>query len=122
MIEKSVLFHAFRDAYSVKELDSHDKHGQSFKKLFGHIAEYFLCQKSHFRARTSFEDFFFIVALADVNDGGTPYMGISPGRTRPCTHRPEKEHGYQHGTLYPGCTAARDSLGKTVSKEVCFWL
>ncbi len=42
----------------------------------------FLCQKSHFRARTSFGEFFSIVALADVNDGGTPYMGISPGRAR----------------------------------------
>ncbi len=31
------------------------------------------------------------MALADVNDGGTPYMGISPRRTRPCTHRPERE-------------------------------
>ncbi len=55
---------------------------------------------------------FSIVALADVNEGGTPYMGISPGRTHACTHRPERE-------LHP---AARDSLGKNVSKEVCFWL
>ncbi len=30
-----MLFHAFRDVYTVKELDSHAKHGQSFKKLFG---------------------------------------------------------------------------------------
>ncbi len=43
----------------------------------------FLCQKSHFRVRTSFGEFFSIVVLDDVNDGGTPYMGISPGRTRP---------------------------------------
>ncbi len=32
--------------------------------------------------------FFSIVALHDINEGGTPYMGISPGRMRPCTHRP----------------------------------
>ncbi len=51
----------------------------------------FLCQKSHFRVRTSFGEFFSIVVLDDVNDGGTPYMGISPGRTRPYTHRPERE-------------------------------
>ncbi len=25
--------------------------------------------------------FFLIMALADANDGGTPYMGTSPGRT-----------------------------------------
>ncbi len=40
----------------------------------------FLCQKSHFRIRTSFGEFFSIVVLDDVNDGGTPYMGISPGK------------------------------------------
>ncbi len=52
----------------------------------------FQYQKSHFRVRTSFGEFFFsIVALADVNDGGTLYMGISPRRARPCTHRPEQE-------------------------------
>ncbi len=58
------------------------------KKIFGHITV-FLCQKSHFRVRTSFGEFFSIVVLDDVNDGGTPYMGISPRRTRPYTHRPE---------------------------------
>ncbi len=40
-----MLFHAFRVIYTVKELDSHAKHGQSFKKQFGHIAEYF-CAKN----------------------------------------------------------------------------
>ncbi len=44
--------------------------------------------KSSFRVRTSFGMFFSIMTLADVNEGGTPYMGISPGRTHPCTHRP----------------------------------
>ncbi len=58
------------------------------KKQFGHRV--FLCQKSYFRVRTSFGEFFPIVALHDVNEGGTPYMPISPGRTRPCTHRPER--------------------------------
>ncbi len=29
-----MLFHAFRVVYTVKELDSHAKHGQSFKKNF----------------------------------------------------------------------------------------
>ncbi len=49
-------------------------------------------------------------------------MGISPGRTRPCTHRPEweRERAHQHASI--GRLAARDSLGKNVSKEVCFWL
>ncbi len=36
-----MLFYAFRFIYTVKELDSHAKHGQSFKKLFGWLTEYF---------------------------------------------------------------------------------
>ncbi len=75
-----MLFHAFRVVYTGKEFDSWTK----LKKIFGRITV-FLWQKSHFRIRTSFGDFFSIVVLYDVDDGGTPYMGIS----RPCTHRPE---------------------------------
>ncbi len=37
-----------------------------------------MCQKSHFSI--SLGEFFLIVALVDVNDGGTPYMGIFPPR------------------------------------------
>ncbi len=33
----TMLFHAFRVVYTVKELDSHAKHGQSFKIQFEHI-------------------------------------------------------------------------------------
>ncbi len=29
-----MLFHAFRVVYTVKEFDSHAKHGQSLKKMF----------------------------------------------------------------------------------------
>ncbi len=35
-----MLFHSFRVVYTVKELDSYAKHGQSFKKQFGRITEY----------------------------------------------------------------------------------
>ncbi len=49
-----MLFHAFRVVYTVKVLDSHAKHGQSLKKIFGTYNRVFLCQKSHFRVRTSF--------------------------------------------------------------------
>ncbi len=66
--------------------------------------------------RTSFREFFSIVVLDDVNDGGTPYMGISPGRTRPCTHRPEREQPIN--TLHPaalhGTRSGRMSLKKCV--------
>ncbi len=57
------------------------------------------------------------MALADINDSGTPYMGISSGRTRPCTHRLEQSGP---STLSFSYTAARYSLEKNVSKEVCF--
>ncbi len=40
-----MLFHAFRVVYTVKELDSHAKHGQSLKKKIGRITEYF-CAKN----------------------------------------------------------------------------
>ncbi len=107
-----MLFHAFRVVYTGKE----------FKKFFWTYNRVFLCQKSHFRSRTSFGEFFSIVVLYDVNDGGTPYMGISPGRPRPYTHRPEQEQVRTHQRASIGRLAARDSLGKNVSKEVCFWL
>ncbi len=112
-----MLFHAFRVVYTGKEFDSHAKHGQSFKKnnwTYNRV----LCQKSHFRIRTSFGEFFSIVVLYDVNDGGTPYMGIS----RPCTHRPEREQERAHQRASIGRLAARASLGKNVSKECVFWL
>ncbi len=102
-----MLFHAFRVVYTGKELDSHAK-----------LCWVFLCQISHFRVRTSFGEFFSIVVLDDVNDGGTPYMGISPGRTRPHASTGARAAN-QHAS---SGSAARDSLGKNVSKEVCFWL
>ncbi len=80
----------------------------------------FLCQIHTFGFLKSSVTFFPTVALHDVMKGGTPYMGISPGRTRlrPCTHRPEREQERSHQRT----SFARDSLGKNVSREVCFWL
>ncbi len=111
-----MLFHAFRVVYTVKEFDSHAKHGQSFKKRIWTYNRVFLCQKSHFRVRTSFREFFSIVVLDDVNDGGTPYMGISPGRTRPCAHRPEREQPINtlHSAALHGTRSGRTSLKKCV--------
>ncbi len=57
------------------------------------------------------------MALADINEGETPYMGISTGRKCPCTHRPEREQEQHINALHPDAL-----LGKNVSKEVCFWL
>ncbi len=96
-----MLFHAFRVVYTGKEFDSHAKHGQSLKKIFGRITV-FLCQKSHFRIRTSFGEFFSIVVLYDVNDGGTPYMGISRARidqseSESAPIKALQSAGWQHG-------------------------
>ncbi len=113
-----MLFHAFRVVYTGKEFDSHAKHGQRFKKKFGRITEYFCAKNLTSGFVQVSESFFSIVVLYDVNDGGTPYMGIS----RPCTHRPEWEREPAHQRTSIGRLAARASLGKNVSKEVCFWL
>ncbi len=66
-----------------------------------------------------FRRVFFDLVLDDVNDGGTPYMGISPGRTRPWRiDQSENESapinalqsaGWQHGTR-----SGRMSLKKCV--------
>ncbi len=37
-------FHAFGVVYTVKELDSDAKHGQSFQKRFGSMTEYFCAE------------------------------------------------------------------------------
>ncbi len=113
-----MLFHSFRVVYTVKELDSHAKHGQSFKKLFGRITEY-LCAKNLTSGFVQVSDnFFLIVALADVNDGGTPYMGISSGGRRPCAHRPAQEperiNALHPAALLHGTRAGRMSLKKCV--------
>ncbi len=68
-------FHACWVIYTVKELNSHAKHGQSFKKRFERI-RVFLCQIHTSGFLTSFRKFFSIMALHDVMKGGTPYMGI----------------------------------------------
>ncbi len=58
---------------------------------------------------------FLIVALTDVNDGGTAYTGISPGRMRLRTHRPEQEWERSHQrALLHGTRLGRMSLKKCV--------
>ncbi len=58
-------------------------------------------------------EFFSIVALADVNECGTPYMGISPVIARPCTHRPEREQELHLAALLHGTSSGRMSLKKS---------
>ena len=85
-----MVFHVFRVVYSVKEMDSHAKHGQSFLKIFWTNNGEFLCRKSYFRVGTSFSWVFFDRGSNDVDQSGTPYMSISPGKARPRTRRPEE--------------------------------
>ncbi len=47
------------------------------------MSEYFCAKNLPSGFRTSFGKFFSIMALADVTEGGTPFMGISPGRAHP---------------------------------------
>ncbi len=53
-----------------------------------------------------------------VNDGGTPYMGISPGKTCPCAHRPARErepiNTLHLAALLRGNRSGRMSLKKCV--------
>ncbi len=76
---------------------------------------------TQFRVSYKFQKVFSIMVLHDVMKGGTPYMGISPGRACLRTHRPAREQERAHQRALLGSTA-RDSLGKNASKEVCFWL
>ncbi len=49
-------------------------------------------------------------------------MGISPGRTRPCTHRPEREqpiNTLQSAALH-GTRSGRTSLKKCVFTQSCY--
>ncbi len=45
------------------------------------------------------ESFFLIMALDDVNEGGTPYMGISPGRTPINMLQSAALHGTRSGRM-----------------------
>ncbi len=87
-------------------------------KKFGRITEYF-CQKSHFRIRQVSESFFDRCSLWRKRRG-TPYMGISPGKNASVHPSTRARAANQHASI--GRLAARASLGKNVSKEVCFWL
>ncbi len=111
-----MVFHALWVIYTVKELDSHDKHGQSKKnkKTFGRITV-FLCQIHSFRVRISFRKFS-SMALHDVMKRGIPCMGISPGRASARTRQPEREQEYTHQHHWQHCTglAREECLQRSV--------
>ncbi len=64
-----------------------------------------------------FRRVFSIVALADVNDGGTPYMDISPARTHASTRgraRASFINALHPAALLHGTHSERMSLKKCV--------
>ncbi len=65
-------------------------------------------------------EFFFssIVALHDVNEGGTSYICVSPGRTRPCTFWLQQEHAYQRASF--GSTAR--NLSRVLNLLTLTWI
>ncbi len=117
-----MLFHAFRVVYTGKEFDSHAKHGQSFKKKIWTYNRVFLCQKSHFRIRTSFGEFFSIVVLYDVTTVELLIWHFSGKNASVHASSRVRARGSAHQRGSIGRLSARASLGKNVSKEVCFWL
>ncbi len=114
----TMLFHAFRVVYTGKEFDSHAKHGQSFKKMFWTYNRVFLCQKYHFRVRTSFGEFFDRWSWWCKRRWNSLYGHFSRKNT-PLHASTGARAANQHASIG---SAARASLGKNVSKEVCFWL
>ncbi len=105
--------------YTVKELDSHAKHGQSLKDFFWTYNSISV-PKSHFRVRTSFREFFFDCCSWWRKRRWNSLYGISPGRTRPCMHRPERERERDNQPLHSA--ALHGTRSGRMSLKKCFWL
>ncbi len=113
-----MLFHAFRVVYTVKEFDSHAKHGQSLKKKIGRITEYFCAKNLTSGFVQVSESFFRSLFLMTVELLIWAFLSEECVRAR--IDRSENKSapintlqsaGWQHGTR-----SGRMSLKK------CFWL
>ncbi len=110
-----MLFRPFRVIYTVKELDSHAKHGQSFKNnlevwLSISVAKIFLpgsykFRKVFFNHGSCWRKRRWDTIYGNFSRKNAPVHASTRARARPSTR-----------------FIQRDSLGKNVSKEVCFWL
>ena len=70
-----MLFHAYWVFYTVKELDSHGKHGQSFKNKVVRLKEHF-CGKNTPSGLSQVSESFFRVWACVTSDGAEfPYLG-----------------------------------------------
>ncbi len=106
--------------YTVNELDSHAKHGQSFKKWFGSITEYFCTKYTLLGFLQVLESFFDRGSSWDNEGGNSLYTHFS--RKNAPVHTSTKAGARERARLsmlYPA-SLHRDSLGKNISKEVCF--
>ncbi len=114
----TMLFHAFRVVYTVKELDSHAKNGQSFKKRFGRMADYF-CAKNLTSGLVQVSESFFNHGSCWRKRGWNSLYGHFSRKNAPVHTSTGARARARPSTRF---ITARDSLGKNVSKEVCFWL
>ncbi len=110
-----MLFHAFRVVYTVKELDSHAKHGQSFKKRFGRITEYFCGKNLPSGFVQVLESFFFNHGSSWRNEGWNSLYGHFSRKSAPM-HTSTRSRARAR----PSTCFIRQHTN--VSKEVCFWL
>ncbi len=114
----TMLFHAFSDVYTVKELDYHAKHGQHFTIwMYNSISVLNISLPGSYKFRRVVFD---CSSCRHKRWWNSLYGHIS--RKNAPVHASTRERAkaaHQHASF--GCTV-RDSLGKNVSKEVCFWL
>ncbi len=120
-----MLFHAFSELFYtlLKSLDYHAKHGQSKKKKskFGSITDYFCAKNLTSGFVQVSEGLYSNMALADINDGGTPYMGISPRKTQPVPHQTSRSKSLFIDALHPAALhGTRSGRMSFFTQEVVF--
>ncbi len=115
----TMLFRPFRVICTVKELDSHAKHGQSFKKLFGSMTEYFCAKNLPSRFVQVPESFFQSWLLLTKTMVELLIWAFLP---KECARARIDWSESKSAPINELHLAARDLLEKNVSKEVCFWL
>ncbi len=104
--EVTMLFHAFRVVYTVKELDSHVKHRQSLNKQFGHIAEYF-CAKNLTSGFVQVSESFFSCwhkrwwnsLFGHFSRKNAPVHALTNARARACPSLTAMLHGTRSGRM-----------------------
>ncbi len=108
-----MLFHEFWVIYTVKELDSHAKHGHKFQNDLDGV---FLCQIHSLPGSYKFRKVFSIMALYDVMKGRIPCMGSSPRRA--CAHANQNERKSMAMNMHHSA-ALHTTSSKRMSPKKC---